>query len=143
MVSIAYWRRGTSVRQYIGASMPPAPLLLADRWFTHRVGRVPSFSPVVGIGTPPTPHPQVRMPPFGSGGRGTLAGERGGGRVPIPTRRHTLWYSVNICTLWLKKRGGPNSSERLAYFQANRLLTELYKQETEICRRKDNGHIKI
>ncbi len=23
----------------------------------HRVGRVLSFSPVVGIGTPPTPHP--------------------------------------------------------------------------------------
>jgi hypothetical protein len=31
----------------------------------------------------PTPHPQARMlPPFGSGWRGTLAGERGGGRVP-------------------------------------------------------------
>jgi hypothetical protein len=29
--------------------------------------------------------------------RGTLAGERGGGRVPIPTRGHTMWYS--ICTL--------------------------------------------
>ncbi len=25
----------------------------------HRVGRVISFSPVVGIGTPPTPHPQA------------------------------------------------------------------------------------
>jgi len=24
-------------------------------------------------------------PTFGTGGRGTLAGERGGGRVPIPT----------------------------------------------------------
>jgi hypothetical protein len=33
MASIAYWRRGTSVRQYIGVPMPPAPLLLADRWF--------------------------------------------------------------------------------------------------------------
>jgi hypothetical protein len=42
----------------------------------------------------------VSPPPFGSGGRGTLAGERGGGRVPIPMRGHTLWYSVNICTLW-------------------------------------------
>jgi hypothetical protein len=31
------------------------------------------------------------------------------------------------------KRSGPNSSVRLAYFQANCLLTELYKQETEIC----------
>jgi hypothetical protein len=56
----------------------------------HRVGRVLSFSPVVGIGPPP----------FGSGGRGTLAGEREGGRVPIPTRGHTLWYSIiHISTL--------------------------------------------
>ncbi len=69
---------------------------------THRVGRVVSFFPVVGIGTSPTPHPrQVCPPPFGSGGRGTLAGERGVGGVPIPARGHTLWYSVNICTLWL------------------------------------------
>ena len=60
---------------------------------THRVGRVLSFSPVVGIGTPPTPHP------FGSGGRDTFAGERGDGRVPIPTRGHTLWYSLYLCTL--------------------------------------------
>jgi len=37
-----------------------------------------SFSPAIGIGTPPTPHPQASVPPtFGSGGRGTLAGERG------------------------------------------------------------------
>jgi hypothetical protein len=62
-----------------------------------------SFSPVVGIGTPPTLHPQASVPllPFGSGGRGTLAGERGVGRVPIPTRGHTLWYSLYICTLWI------------------------------------------
>jgi hypothetical protein len=32
--------------------------------FTHRVGRVLSFSPIVGIGTPPTPQPQAIMPPF-------------------------------------------------------------------------------
>jgi hypothetical protein len=30
---------------------------------------------------------------------GTLAGERKGGRVPILTRGHTLWYSFYICTL--------------------------------------------
>jgi len=53
-----------------------------------------------GIGTPPTPHPQASgPPPPGSGGRGTLAGERGGGRVPIPTRGHTLWYSIYIYVL--------------------------------------------
>jgi hypothetical protein len=39
-----------------------------------------SFSPVVGIGTPPPPHPQASVPPpFGSVGRGTLACGRGGG----------------------------------------------------------------
>jgi hypothetical protein len=38
--------------------------------------------------------------------------------------------------------GGPNSSVRLAYFHANCLLTELYKQETEINGRKADGHIK-
>jgi hypothetical protein len=32
----------------------------------------------------------------GSGGRGTLAGERRVGRVPIPMRRHTLRYSSYI-----------------------------------------------
>ncbi len=64
----------------------------------HRVGRVLSFfssrrnwdSPI------PSPAGEWAPPPFGSGGRGTLASERGGGRVPIPTRGHTLWYSVNM-----------------------------------------------
>jgi hypothetical protein len=63
---------------------------------SHRVG---SFSLVVGNGTPTTSHPQASVPchpPFGSWGRGTLAGERGGGRVPIPTRSYTLWYSLYI-----------------------------------------------
>ncbi len=62
-----------------------------------------SFSPVVGIRTLPTPHPQASLPPppFGSGGRGTLDGERGVGRVPIPTRGHTLWYSIR--TLWCNR----------------------------------------
>ncbi len=50
------------------------------------------------------PHPLTRRrmcpPPFGTGGRGILAGERGGGRVLISTRRHTLWYSIYMCTLW-------------------------------------------
>jgi hypothetical protein len=33
-------------------------------------------------------------------------------------------------------------SVRLAYLHTNRLLIKLYKQETEICCRKDNGFIK-
>jgi hypothetical protein len=44
--------------------------------------------PFVGIGTPPQPLTRrlvCHLPPV-SGGRGTLAGEKGVGRVPIPTR---------------------------------------------------------
>ncbi len=48
---------------------------------------------------PPPPHPP---PPLGSGGRGTLAGERGVGRAPIPTSGHTLRYPLYIRTLWRK-----------------------------------------
>ncbi len=48
----------------------------------HRVGRVITFSPVVRIGTLPTPHPQASAPPpLVRVGGGTLAGERGCGRV--------------------------------------------------------------
>jgi hypothetical protein len=75
-VNIAYWRRETSVRQYIDVPIPPAPLLLADRWLLH-----------------------------------------------------LIWL---VRTKEIKKRGGPNSSVRLTYFQANRLLTQHYKLETEI-----------
>jgi hypothetical protein len=42
----------------------------------------------------------------------------------------------------IKKRGRQNSSACIANFQANRLLTELCKQETDLRRRKDDGHIK-
>jgi hypothetical protein len=40
------------------------------------------------------------------------------------------------------KRGAPNSLVRFAYFHTNRLLIELYKQETEIRCIKDDGNIK-
>jgi hypothetical protein len=49
--------------------------------------------------TPPLTRRRV-CPPPGFGGRGTLTGERGVGRVPIPTRGHTLWFSLYIRTLW-------------------------------------------
>jgi hypothetical protein len=50
--------------------------------------RVPQCTPLVGIGTspqPPTRRLVCPLPPV-SGGRGTLSGEKGGGRVPIPTK---------------------------------------------------------
>ncbi len=49
------------------------------------------------FGTPPTSHPHASVPPtLWYRGWGTLAGESGGGRVPIPTRGHTLWYSIYL-----------------------------------------------
>ncbi len=46
-----------------------------------------SVCPSSELGLPPTPQPQSRCPlPPVSGGRGTLAGEKGVGRVPILTR---------------------------------------------------------
>jgi hypothetical protein len=52
-----------------------------------------------------------------------------------------------LCLLAEGNIGAPiftsaKSSVRLAYFQANRLLFWLYKQETEILQRKDDGNIK-
>ncbi len=45
----------------------------------------------------PNPSPAGECaPPFCSGGRDTLAGERRGGGVPIPTRGHTLWYTICV-----------------------------------------------
>jgi hypothetical protein len=64
----------------------------------HRVDRVLSFfSSRVGIGTPPTLHPQASVPPtLWFRGEGTPACGRGVGGVPIPTRGRTLRYSVYI-----------------------------------------------
>jgi hypothetical protein len=49
----------------------------------------------------PHPLPQASVPPptLWFRGEGTLACQRRVGGVPIPTRGHTLWYSVNISTL--------------------------------------------
>jgi hypothetical protein len=65
-----------------------------------------SFSPVVGIGTPPTPHSQasVPLPPLVPGGGAHLLAIEGDGRVPIPTRGQTLWYSIFMCTLWFRQK---------------------------------------
>ncbi len=54
----------------------------------------------------PSPSPAGECaPPPRFWGRGKLAGERGVGRVAIPTRGHTLWYSLYMRTLWLAGQG--------------------------------------
>ncbi len=70
------------------------------QWSDHRVG---SFSPVVGIGTPPNPSPPGECanpppPPSGSVGRGTLASERGVGSWESPNSDEGK-YTVVLYTL--------------------------------------------
>ncbi len=61
------------------------------------------YSPVVGIETLPTPHPQASVPPFGSGGRGTLAGEGGGWESHNSDEgTYTVVLFIYICTLWVR-----------------------------------------
>ncbi len=72
----------------------------------HRVGRVLSIFSSRRNWDAPNPSPAGEcVPPPGSGGRGTHTRwrERGGGRVPIPTRGHTLWYSLYITVRTLCK----------------------------------------
>ncbi len=56
-----------------------------------------------------------------------------------PARQHADGVRHTSCTF---QKGAPNYSVRFAYFQTNRLLIQLYKQETEIHCRKDDGYIK-
>jgi hypothetical protein len=62
LVSIAYWRRGTSVRQYIGGPMSPAPLLLADR--TQKMYKMLGFW--VGKARPYKKNKKSRTEQFGA-----------------------------------------------------------------------------
>ncbi len=67
----------------------------------HRVGRVLRFFSSRRNWDSPNPLPasECGPPPALGGGAHSLA-ERGVGRVPIPTRGHTLWYSLYLHTLW-------------------------------------------
>ncbi len=67
----------------------------------HRVDRVLSFSPVIEIGTPPTPHPQASVlpPPFWFRGEGHSRWRERGWECPnynVDIHYGTLY----ICTLW-------------------------------------------
>jgi hypothetical protein len=69
----------------------------------HRVGRVLSFFSSRRNWDSPIPHPQARRvcppPPIGSVGEGHTRLRESGVGVLIPTRGHTLWYSLYVCTL--------------------------------------------
>jgi hypothetical protein len=75
----------------------------------HRVGRVLSFSQVVGIGAPPTPHPQasVPLPPVLGGGARSLARE---GLRESQFRRGDIHCFLNFTREMGKLIHGKNSS---------------------------------
>jgi hypothetical protein len=93
-----------------GRGLLPAVAIL-DVLLYHTVGQrvrrqsAKLFLQSSELGIPHPSHARECVPPpppsFGSGGRGTLACGRGGGRVPIRTKGQTLWYSRYICTLCL------------------------------------------
>jgi hypothetical protein len=99
----------------IGAPMHPAPIGVADRTRKKIFWRT-----VLG---------QHCLLARGTSERLYIGAQR-------PPCANKLALRCPLCSLFNKKqmlkRSGPNSSVRLPYFQANRLLTELYKQETEI-----------
>jgi hypothetical protein len=116
---------------------------VANNTFHLRVGR--------GIGTPPTPRSQPSVPPLGLsqplsrqrvcpsekklplplpvlwGGAHSLARKGLGGRVPIPTRGHTLWYSLYICSLCL-----PHTYECVLYAYWSATLTYTFTYFTHL-----------
>ncbi len=77
----------------------------------HRVGSAKLFlqSSELGLPQPLTRRRVCPLPPV-SGGRRTLAGESGVGRVPIPTRGHTKWF-LGHTRLRVRGWGSPNSDE--------------------------------
>ncbi len=85
-----YWRQ----RDKVGS----APPVKYCRPQSRQSAKLFLLSSELGLPQPLTRR-RVCPPHLWFGGRVTLAGERGGGRVPVPTRGYTLWYSVNIRTL--------------------------------------------
>jgi len=91
----------------------------------HRVGRVLSLFSSRRNWDSPNPSPAGECPP-GSRGRGTLAGERVVGKVPIPTRGRSLWCSLYIhtstlCASLISRTSGLYS--HIWYYQFTTILT--------------------
>jgi len=82
-----------------------------------------SLSPVVGIGTPSTPHPErVCSPPLWLRGEGHTRWLERGWESPNSDEVTTLWYSTYISTLWF------------AVTLCDLLTTPASRPRTAICR---------
>jgi hypothetical protein len=77
------------------------PVLMASsllEGYRHRLGRVLSFSQVVGIGTPPTSHPQASVPPPPPSVRG--GGAHSQAREGFGESQFRRGY-IHCCTLYI------------------------------------------
>ncbi len=104
--------------------LPPPPFPVWIRYTVYKystkyvhIKSTTVYAPRRNWDFPPTPHPHASVPPPPvSGGRGTLAGEKGVGRVPIPTKGihcGTLYMYV-LCEVQYTERGG-RANQREGY----------------------------
>jgi hypothetical protein len=60
--------------------------------------------PLVGLGLPPTPHPQASVPPPPCfWGEGNTRWRERGWESPNSDEGHTLWYSLYVRTFWAQR----------------------------------------
>ncbi len=111
---------------------PPRRYYWRTNGFTHRVGRVLSFSPVVGIGALPTPHPLGRMPPpLWFRGEGHTRWRERGWESPN-SDEGTYMYTLVLCKymyfvvshlLWAARTKQNKKKRRTEQFGAPRLFS--------------------
>jgi hypothetical protein len=111
-----YWRTDAPCGNSISAPMPPAPLLMALR--TQKMNKIVRHSHV----------PSIYKVWKWFLAESSFTNNNDSFTSPIGGQNQKIFK---------KER-----TEILAYFHTNRLLTGLYKEETEIHWRKDDGNIK-
>jgi hypothetical protein len=130
-----YWRTDTPCANSISAPKPPAPILMADR--TQKMDKNVRILNRQGgeiIRCANNMFIYILKPTNESNVLAHFSWHVEGlkmvlSKVHIYLEHHSI---INHVTSFTSPIGGPNISVRLAYFHPNRLLTGLYKQETEI-----------
>jgi hypothetical protein len=105
---------------------------------SHRVGRVLSFFPVVGIGTPQTPHPQASVPPppVLGGGAHSLAREGLGESRNSDEGTYTVVLFICTCFVSLPMPPPQNSHTIVTVYcprHSHRIYLELIFHVITVC----------